>query len=72
MDLIDRLYQKINEAPLIPKVLLSRSYAQGHQLLEQLCKRYGAIFNVEVQTLHGTPVPGVPIVARIPVLELIL
>ncbi|OBR63958.1 hypothetical protein A7K91_11220 [Paenibacillus oryzae] len=53
MDLIARLYQKINEAPLSPKVLLSRSYAQGHQLLEQLCKRYGAVFNVEVQTLRG-------------------
>lgn len=53
MDLIDRLYQKINEAPLSPKVLLARSYAQGHQLLEQICKRYGAIFNVEVQTLRG-------------------
>ncbi len=44
MDLIDRLYQKINEAPLSPKVLLAGSYAQGHQLLEQICKRYGAIF----------------------------
>ncbi|MDD9271466.1 PD-(D/E)XK nuclease family protein [Paenibacillus sp. GCM10023248] len=53
MDLIDRLYQKINEAPLSPKVLLARSYAQGHQLLEQICKRYGAVFNVEVQTLRG-------------------
>ncbi|WP_141336167.1 PD-(D/E)XK nuclease family protein [Paenibacillus sp. tmac-D7] len=53
MDLIDRLYQKINEATLTPKVLLARSYAQGHQLLEQICKRYGAIFNVEVQTLRG-------------------
>ena len=53
MDLIDRLYHKINEAPLSPKVLLARSYAQGHQLLEQLCKRYGAVFNVEVQTLRG-------------------
>jgi len=53
MELIDRLYQKINEAPLSPKVLLVRSYAQGHQLLEQICKRYGAIFNVEVQTLRG-------------------
>ncbi|AHV95609.1 PD-(D/E)XK nuclease family protein [Paenibacillus sabinae] len=53
MDLIDRLYQKINEAPLSPKVLLARSYAQGQQLLEQICKRYGAVFNVEVQTLRG-------------------
>ncbi len=31
MDLIDRLYQKINEAPLTPKVLLARSYAIGHR-----------------------------------------
>ncbi|MGF9913342.1 PD-(D/E)XK nuclease family protein [Paenibacillus ehimensis] len=54
MDLIDRLYQKINEAPFSPKVLLARSYAQGHQLLEQICKRYEAVFNVEVQTLRGT------------------
>ncbi|MBN2982346.1 PD-(D/E)XK nuclease family protein [Cohnella algarum] len=53
MDLVDRLYQKINEAPLSPKVLLAISYAQGHQLLEQICKRYGAIVNVEVQTLRG-------------------
>lgn len=53
MNLIDRLYQKINEAPFTPKVLLARSYAQGHQILEWLCKRYGAIFNVEVQTLRG-------------------
>lgn len=53
MDLIDRLYQKINEAPLSPKVLLVRSYAQGHQLLEQICNRYGAVFNVEAQTLRG-------------------
>ncbi|MFD0959156.1 PD-(D/E)XK nuclease family protein [Paenibacillus chungangensis] len=53
MDLIDRLYRKINEAPLSPKVLLARSYAQGHQLLEQICKRHGAVCNVEVQTLRG-------------------
>ncbi len=53
MDLIDRIYQKINESPLSPKVLLARSYAQGHQLLEQICKRYGAVFNVEIQTLRG-------------------
>lgn len=53
MDLIDRLYQKINEEPLRPKVLLANSYAQGHQLLEQICKRYGSVYNVEVQTLHG-------------------
>jgi ATP-dependent helicase/nuclease subunit B len=53
MDLIERLYRKINEAPLSPKVLLARSYAQGHQLLKRMCKRYGAVFNVEVQTLRG-------------------
>ncbi|GGD99887.1 PD-(D/E)XK nuclease family protein [Paenibacillus nasutitermitis] len=53
MDLIDRLYQKIKEAPLTPKVLLARSYAQGHQILEQLCKCYGAFFNIEVQTLRS-------------------
>ncbi|QCT01578.1 ATP-dependent nuclease subunit B-like protein [Paenibacillus algicola] len=53
MDLIDRLYHKINETPWSPKVLLAQSYAQGHQLLEQICKRYGAIFNIEVQTPWG-------------------
>lgn len=53
MDQIERIYQKINEAPLSPKVLLTRSYAQGHQLLERLCRRYGAVFNVEVQTIRG-------------------
>lgn len=53
MDLIDQIYQKINEAPLTPKVLLADTYATGNQLLEQLCKRYGAIYNIEVQTLHG-------------------
>ncbi len=53
MDLVDRLYQRIVEAPMSPKVLLASSYAQGHQLLEQICKRHGAIFHVEVQTLHG-------------------
>lgn len=53
MDLIDQIYQKINEAPLTPKMLLADSYAIGHQLLEQICKRYGAIYNIEVQTLTG-------------------
>lgn len=53
MDLVDRLYQRIVEAPMSPKVLLASSYAQGHQLLEQICKRHGAIFHVEVQTLRG-------------------
>ncbi|SDT08804.1 PD-(D/E)XK nuclease superfamily protein [Paenibacillaceae bacterium GAS479] len=52
MDLIDRLYQKINEDPLTPKVLLAGSYAPGHQLLERMVKRYGAVFNVEVQTVR--------------------
>ncbi|GAA0404246.1 PD-(D/E)XK nuclease family protein [Paenibacillus motobuensis] len=53
MDLIDRLYQKINEDRWSQVVLLVSSYAQGHQLLERVCKRYGAIFNVNVQTLQG-------------------
>lgn len=52
MDVIDRLYQKINEDPLTPKVLLVPTFAQGHQLVERLCKRYRAIFNIEVQTLR--------------------
>lgn len=52
-DLVARLYHKIMEEPLRPKVLLTRSYAQGHQLLEQICKRYGAVYNVDVQTLRG-------------------
>lgn len=56
MDLIDRLYQKINEEPLRPKVLLANSHAQGHQLLEQICKRYGSVFNVEIQTLRAVVV----------------
>lgn len=53
MDLVDRLYRKIKEDPLSPKVLVTSSYAQGHQLLEQVSGRYGSIFNVEVQTLQG-------------------
>lgn len=53
MDLIDRLYQKINEDPLTPKVLLAGAYASGHQLLERIVKRYGAVFNVEVQTFRA-------------------
>ncbi|WMT42263.1 PD-(D/E)XK nuclease family protein [Paenibacillus sp. D2_2] len=53
MDLIDRLYQKINEDRWSQVVLLVSSYAQGHQLLERVCERHGAIFNVNVQTLQG-------------------
>ncbi|WP_339221916.1 hypothetical protein [Paenibacillus sp. FSL W7-1332] len=53
MDLVDRLYQKIIEDPLSPKVLIVPSYSQGHQLLERICERFGSIFNVEVQTLQG-------------------
>lgn len=53
MDLVDRLYEKVMEEPLRPKVLLASSYAQGHQLLEQICKRHRAIYNIEVQTLRG-------------------
>ncbi|WP_138494061.1 PD-(D/E)XK nuclease family protein [Paenibacillus pinistramenti] len=53
MNLIDRLYQEIMETPLAPKILLADSYAQGTQLLEQMCRRYGAVFHVEVQTLRG-------------------
>jgi ATP-dependent helicase/nuclease subunit B len=44
MDLIDRLYQKINEAPLSPKVLLARSYAQGHAAGAGLCVGMGRDF----------------------------
>lgn len=51
MDLVDRLYQKIIEDPLSPKVLIVPSYSQGHQMLERICERFGSIFNVEVQTL---------------------
>ncbi|CAM4499190.1 RecB family exonuclease [Paenibacillus endophyticus] len=53
MDLIDQLYRKINEERLTPKVLLVSSYAQGHQLLELICNRHGALFNVEVKTIRG-------------------
>lgn len=53
MDLIDRLYQKIKEDPLSPKMLIVPSYSQGHQLLEQICERFGSIFNVQVVTLQG-------------------
>jgi ATP-dependent helicase/nuclease subunit B len=53
MDLVTRFFEKCKEEPLRPKVLLARSYAQGHQLLEQICKRHGAIFNVDIQTLRG-------------------
>lgn len=56
MGLVYRLFDKIKEEPLRPKVLLARSYAQGHQLLGQICKRYGAIFNVDIQTLRGVVV----------------
>lgn len=61
MDLIDRLFQKINEEPLRPKVLLANSHAQGHQLLEQICKRYGAVFNVEIQTLRANVIANTKI-----------
>lgn len=53
MDLIDRLYQKIKEDPLSPKMLIVPSYSQGHQLLERMCERFGSVFNVEVETLQG-------------------
>lgn len=53
MDLIDRLYQKIKEDPLSPKILIVPSYSQGHQLLERICERFGSVFNVEVETLQG-------------------
>lgn len=53
MDLVDRLYDKIMEDPLRPKVLLTSSYAEGHQWLEQMCKRKGSVYNAEVQTLRG-------------------
>lgn len=53
MDLVDRLYRQISIESLRPKLLLASSHAQGHQLLEQVCKRYGAVLNVEVQTLRG-------------------
>ncbi|MUT65660.1 PD-(D/E)XK nuclease family protein [Paenibacillus sp. NEAU-GSW1] len=56
MDLVNRLFEKIKEEPLRPKVLLASSYAQGHQLLEQICTRHGAIFNVDIQTLRGVAV----------------
>jgi len=52
-DLLDRLYRIMSEEPLRRKVLLVRSYAQGHQLLEQLCKRHGAVYHADVQTIRG-------------------
>ena len=45
MDLVDRLYEKSIDEPLRSKVLLARSYAEGHQLLEQICKHKGAVYN---------------------------
>ncbi len=53
IDLVERLYEKIMEEPIRPKVLIARSYAEGHQWLEQICKRKGSVYNVEVQTLSG-------------------
>ncbi|MDQ6422873.1 PD-(D/E)XK nuclease family protein [Paenibacillus sp. LHD-117] len=53
MDLIDRLYEKLSEDPLKPKVLLTGTYAQGQQLLEQLCARKGAVAYAGVATVRG-------------------
>ncbi|MHA6482861.1 PD-(D/E)XK nuclease family protein [Paenibacillus sp. strain BS8-2] len=53
MDLINRLYAKLNEEPLKPKLLVAGSYAQGQQLLERMCASYGNVLNVEVETIRG-------------------
>jgi hypothetical protein len=35
------------------KVLIPRSYEQGQLLLEQMCRKYGSIVNVEVETAEA-------------------
>jgi hypothetical protein len=37
----------------VSKSVLAIAHAKGYQLLEQICKRYGADFNIEIQTLRA-------------------
>ena len=57
MDLIDRLYQKIKEDPLSPKMLIVPSHSQGHQLLERMCERFGSVFNVKLRHFRAWCMP---------------
>ncbi|GMX66753.1 PD-(D/E)XK nuclease family protein [Paenibacillus elgii] len=47
------LQEIVQEYPLRKKVLISRSYAVGHQWLERLCREYGQVRNIEVATPYS-------------------
>jgi RecB family exonuclease len=50
-ELIHQLHEAIQQNPFQRKIVLTRSFAEGRQLLERVCRRYGQVLNVEVQTV---------------------
>jgi ATP-dependent helicase/nuclease subunit B len=53
---LERLYEVIRQHPLHRKVLIAESFAQAHQWLERISRKFGPVMNTEVQTLESLAV----------------
>ncbi|MNB78419.1 ATP-dependent helicase/deoxyribonuclease subunit B [compost metagenome] len=49
---LDELYECLSEDPFRKKLLLTARYDQGEQWLNRLCRDYGPLMNVEVETIR--------------------
>ncbi|MEC0269726.1 PD-(D/E)XK nuclease family protein [Paenibacillus anseongense] len=50
---IQNLHESFQKSPLSKKILLAPRFADGQQWLHQVCKMYGHVLNVEVQTIES-------------------
>lgn len=51
--MLERLYGHLRKEPLRRKVLITQTYAMGHQWLDQISRRFGPVLNTEVESVEG-------------------
>lgn len=53
---LEQIWRIVEEYPLVKKILITDSFAKGHQWVQQIARNRGPLLHLDIQTLHDAAV----------------